>query len=469
MSKNEKQVDLIDEKLPAGKNIIFALQHVLVMVAGAVTVPVIIGNSAGLDDSIVTFLISCALFAAGVATLFQTMGVKNYLGAKIPVIEGTSFAAVVTMSGIAASAAKVQGSTGTEGLQIIAGGVIASGLFCFLMANVWGKLLKFFPKVVTGTVVTVIGLSLFPVAIKWIATDTVTNKILPEAPVENIILALVTLVLILLFNKFLKGILGNLSILLGLAAGTIVAIMMGMSNFSTVTSAETPFFRVVTPFFFGLPKFEIGAIFSFILVMLVIMTEATGNMIAVHNMAGREVSEETLKKGLRSSGLFTMISGCFNSYPVTAFAQNVGMLSLTGVYSRYVSITASIMLIVLAFFPKFGALFAAIPKPVLGGAGFAMFGVVAVGGIRSLGKVNYDGNKNAILVAVSIGLSLIPTACPQFFNLLPKALGEILHSGITIGCVSAILLNIFFNILFVPKAKNIVTETDSNQKIAPSN
>nr|WP_307992166.1 nucleobase:cation symporter-2 family protein [uncultured Niameybacter sp.] len=466
MSGNEKQIDLIEEKLPIGKNLIFALQHVLVMVAGAVTVPVIIGNSAGLDDSVITFLISCALFAAGVATFFQTKGFKNFLGAKIPVVEGTSFAAVVTMSTIASGAA--QGGSSTEGLQIIAGGVIAAGLFCFLMAGVWGKLLKFFPKVVTGTVVTIIGLSLFPVAIKWIATDTVTNKILPEAPVQNIILALITLVLILLFNKFLKGILGNLSILLGLGAGTIVAMLMGMANFSTVTSAETPFFRIVTPFYFGLPKFEVGAIFSFILVMLVIMTEATGNMIAVHNMAGREVEEETLKKGLRSSGLFTMVSGCFNSYPVTAFAQNVGMLSLTGVYSRYISITASIMLIVLAFFPKFGALFAAIPKPVLGGAGFAMFGVVAVGGIRSLGKVNYDGNKNAILVAVSIGLSLIPTACPQFFNLLPKAVGEILHSGITIGCVSAILLNIFFNILFKPKEKNVEAQVNSNKKTGVS-
>ena len=457
MASKENQVDQIDEQLPLGQNLIFALQHVLVMVAGAVTVPVIIGNSAGVDDNVITFLISCALFAAGVATLFQSVGIKNFLGAKIPIIEGTSFAAVVTMSTIAGSYAKANGGVSTEGLQVIAGAVIASGLFCFLMAGIWGKLLKFFPKVVTGTVVTIIGLSLFPVAIKWIATDVVTDQVQSVAPIENIILALITLLLILLFNKFLKGILGNLSILLGLGVGTLVAMAMGMANFSTVTSSETPFFRVVTPFYFGMPKFDTGAIFSFLLIMLVIMTEATGNIIAVHNMAGREVEPETLKKGLRSSGLFTMLSGCFNSYPVTAFAQNVGMLSLTGVYSRYISITASIMLIGLAFFPKFGALFGAIPKPVLGGAGFAMFGVVAVGGIRTLGKVQYDGNHNAILVAVSIGLSLIPTACPDFFNLLPKALSEMLHSGITIGCLSAILLNIFFNILFIPK-EEVVTE-----------
>lgn len=455
--------DVIDEKLPLAKNIIFALQHVLVMVAGAVAVPVIIGNSAGLEGTTITFLISCALFTAGVATIFQSLGYKSFIGAKVPIVEGSSFAAVATMAAVAGVAA--QNGNAEQGLQIIAGGVIIAGLFCFLISGVWGKIFRFFPLVVTGTVVAIIGLSLFPVAIRWIATDTQTKSVLPVAPIENIVLAMITLISILLYNKFLKGILGNLSILLGLATGTIAAMFMGMANFTTVTSSQTPFFRLVTPFFFGPPRFEIGAAFSFILVMLVVMTGATGNMIEVHNLAGLEVKQETLSKGLRSSGLFTIFAGCFNAYPLAPFAQNVGMLGLTGVYSRYVTATAGVMLIVLGFFPKFGALFAAIPEPVLGGAGFAMFGVVAVGGIRTLAKVDYNGNKNVIIVAVSIGLSLIPAVSPQFFNALPKEVVQILNSGITIGCVAAILLNIFFNMIWTGKPKDAVVNKGQQANI----
>lgn len=444
----ENNIDVIDEKLPKGKNLAYALQNVLVMVAGAVAVPLIIGGGAGISPSQIQYLVSCALLAAGLATLIQTLGVKGVLGAKIPVIEGTSFASVTSMSAIATAAAAL--GNGENGLREIAGAVLAAGLFCFLMSGIWGKMLVFFPKVVTGTVVTVIGLSLYPIGIRWIQGGG------ESADPGNILLAMITLLIILLCNKFLKGILGNLSVLFGLAGGTLVAVLMGRADFSSVAAAK--WFEVVTPFKFGLPTFNIGSILSLILVMLVIMTEATGNMIAVHNMAGRKIDEKTLSKGLRSSGLSTMISACLNSYPVTPFAQNVGMLSLTGVFSRFVMATAGVMLVILGFFPKFAAVFAAIPKPVLGGAGFLMFGVVAVGGIRTLGSVNYNGNKNAIIVAASIGLSLIPTVVPNFFGGLPESIGRILHSGITIGCVAAILLNILFNIFLVPKDKRTIDQ-----------
>lgn len=439
----------MEEKLPFGKNLIYALQHVFIMVAGAVAVPMTVGGAAG--DIDITFLISCALFAAGVATVIQTFGLGKFAGAKIAVVEGTSFAALAAMKDIAAG-------KGGAGLQEVAGAVIAAGLLCFLLSGLWGKLLKFFPHVVTGTVVTIIGISLFPVAINWIKGNTNAS-----ASVTSVAIAGISLLIVLLCNKFLSGILGNLSVLFGIFGGTIICLVHdviyksqissgtvdALMNLDSIKSAS--WFGLVTPFKYGFPTFNLGSILPLLIIMLVIMTEATGNMIAVHEMSGKDMSEKNLARGLRASGLSTMVSGCFNSYPVTPFAQNVGMLSLTNVYSRFVTLTSGIILLVIAFFPKFAAIFAAIPKPVLGGVGFAMFGVVTVSGIRTLGKVNFFGNRNTVIVAVSIGLSVIPIVSSEFFAAFPPAAQSLLHSGITIGSVSAILLNILFNMILQPK------------------
>lgn len=449
---NEK-VNLVEQKLPFGKNLIYALQHLFIMVAGAVAVPMSVGDAAG--DVDITFLISCALFAAGIATILQTFGIGNFAGAKIAVVEGTSFAALSAMTTIAAG-------KGGAGLQSVAGAVIAAGLMCFLLSWLWGKLLKFFPHVVTGTVVTIIGISLYNTAINsWIR-----GRNAEFADPKYIAIAGISLLIVLLCNKFLSGILGNLSVLFGIFGGTIICLIHDAMNKSAIASGSmaplmdletiksASWFGLVTPFKYGLPTFSFDAVLPLLIIMLVVMTEATGNMIAVHEMSGKKIDEKNLGRGLRASGLSTMISGMFNSYPVTPFAQNVGMLSLTGIFSRFVTLTSGIILVIIAFFPKFAAIFAAIPKPVLGGVGFAMFGVVAVSGIRTLAKVNFNGNRNTIIVAVSIGLSLIPIASPGFFGGFPDGVQGLLHSGITIGSVSAILLNILFNMILQPKKQN---------------
>lgn len=443
-SKKIKNVSVVDEKLPLGRNIVFAFQHLIAMVAGAAAVPIIVGKAAGLEGHDIAFLVSCTLFAGGVATLLQTLGIGNFLGARIPVIEATSFAAVATLTSIVRSYSTTDP---TLGIRIVEGSVFAAGLFCFLMASVWGKLLRFFPKVVTGTVVTVIGLSLFPIGINWIVVD----KKLGYPSVKEMGVAFVILIITLILFKVLKGIWSSCAILLGLIIGTVLATMVGMANYDGVRTAS--WVRVVSPFKFGLPVFDIGAIIAVLLIMLVIMTEATGNFLAVSGMVGKDLDDKALTKGLRSSGLSTMISSVFNSYPVTPFGQNIGLVSLTGIKSRYVTATTGIILVILAFLPKVASLVTAIPGPVLGGVSFAMFGMVAIGGIRTLGTVNYEGNKNNIIVAVSIGLSLIPTVNGKFFSALPVDAANFLHSGITIGCISAILLNIFFNELGKPKNK----------------
>lgn len=424
----------IDEKIPFSKVWIFAMQHVFAMCAGAVAVPIIIGGAVGLSPGENVFLINAVLFMAGISTLFQSLGAGKILGAKIPLVEGTSFAAVAAMMAIATT---YQGNPHIA-LTTIFGAVMAAGLVCIFIAPLFGKLIRFFPKVVTGTVVIIIGISLLPVGIKWITN----GKVVP-AKSEEVLLTLVVLLITILAFKYLKGVWNSAAIILSLVIGTIAAGFLGMLDLSDVAKAS--WLTVNVPFYFGAPRFEISAIISMIIVMLVLMTESIGNMIAVHEIVGKEVEGGNIRRGLMADGASTFLAGIFNTFPQTPFAQNVGLVGLTGIKSRFVVVYAGVILLVLGFVPKFGALMAAIPKQVLGGVAFAMFGMVLVGGIRVLGKVDFNGTKNGVIVAVSIGLSMIPLANPDFYNEFPNWVQTIFHSGITTGSLSAILLNLFFN------------------------
>jgi uric acid transporter len=445
MSKENKQkVKAVDEKISFSKSWIFSLQHVFAMCAGAVAVPIVVGGAAGLSSQEIVFLINAVLFMAGIATLFQSFGVGNVLGARIPIIEGTSFAAVAAMTAVAAA---YKGNS-SAAMTTIYGAVIAAGAICVLIAPLFGKLIRFFPKVVTGTVVMIIGISLLPVGIKWITN----SKVAPAKPAE-LYLTLAVLVITVLSFKYLKGVWNSAAIIFSLVIGTILAAIVGMADFSGV--AQASWFTINMPFHFGVPRFEPSAIISLSLVMLVLMTEATGNMMAVHEMVDKEVEGKNIRKGLMADGVSTMLAGIFNTFPQTPFAQNVGLVGLTGIKSRFVAVYAGIILLVLGFVPKFGALMAAIPKQVLGGVGFAMFGMVLVGGIRTLSKVEFNGTKNGVIVAVSIGLAMIPLANPDFYHEFPTWVQTIFHSGITTGSLAAVILNIFFNELGKPKASKV--------------
>lgn len=438
MVKNNeiKNVAPVDEKIPFKKAWIFSLQHVMAMCAGAVAVPLMVGEAAALSHSEIVFLISAGLFMAGIGTLIQTLGVKKFAGAKIPIIEGTSFAAV---SGILAI---IAGSTGGKeaAMTTVFGAVMVSGLFCLVIAPVFGKLIKFFPKVVTGTVVLVIGISIMPVGIKWI-----TNGQAKPATMPQVALSFGVLLITLLLFKYIKGIWNSASILLSIVIGTLISIPFGMADFSAVSDAA--WFSVNVPLKFGTPNFDISAMISMCLIMLVLMTESVGNMIAIHEMTDKEVTEDNIRRGLIADGASTLLAGIFNTFPITPFAQNTGLVGLTGIKSRFVGVYAGAILLGLSFVPKFGAIIGAIPKQVLGGVGFAMFGMVLVGGIRTLSKVQYDGTKNGVIVAVSVGLAMIPLANYGFYGMFPEWVQTIFHSGITTGSLSAVLLNILFNVI----------------------
>jgi NCS2 family nucleobase:cation symporter-2 len=422
----------VNEVLPPGRLAIFGFQHVLAMYAGAVAVPLILATAIGLPEEDLVYLINADLFTCGVATLIQAVGLWK-VGIRLPIVQGVTFAAVTPMVLI--------GQSG--GLPAIYGSVIVAGIVTLLVSPYFSKLLRFFPPVVTGSIITIIGLSLLPVAVTWAGGGNPTAENF-GAP-GNIALAFAILLLILLIYRFFGGFVSSIAVLLGLIIGTIVATVLGITDFGGV--GEAAFFGVTTPFHFGLPSFGLAAILSMILVMLVTMVETTGNAVAVGEIVEKPIREDNLTAGLRADGLSTALGGILNAFPYTAYAQNVGLVRLTGVKSRWVVAAAGGFLILLGLFPKLAAVVAAIPLPVLGGAGFALFGTVVATGIRTLSRVDFDRNPNLVIVAVSLAIDLIPVASPTFYSAFPSGMQIVLNSGITAGSLAAIILNVGFNVM----------------------
>ncbi|MFV0374239.1 nucleobase:cation symporter-2 family protein [Microbacterium sp.] len=424
---SENTVDTIP---PLARLFPLGLQHVLALYAGAVAVPLIVGGALGYNSADLAFLISADLFIAGVATIVQSVGFWRF-GVRLPLMQGVTFAAVGPMIAIGQE----------HGIQTIFGAVIACGLFMILIAPFFAQLLRFFPPIVTGTVILIIGLSLMRVAAGWIMDGSTGEH--PGASPINVAFAAGTLLFIVLIERFAPAALARVSVLLGLVVGTLVALLVpGMTHWDAVGDAA--WFAVVTPFHFGLPVFEFASIISMVIVGIVIMTETTGDMIAVGEIVDKPVTRRQLADGLRADGLGTVLGGMFNTFPYTAFAQNVGLVSLTGVRSRYVATMAGVILIVLGLIPKVSAIVEGVPRAVLGGAGIALFGMVAASGIRTLAKVHFN-NRNVLIVAISVGVALLPTVSPSIYEQFPTWFQLIFDSGISAGAIVAILLNLLLN------------------------
>ncbi|MFM2423599.1 MAG: Uric acid transporter UacT, partial [Pseudomonadota bacterium] len=418
-----------------------ALQHVLVMYAGAIAVPLIVGRALKLAPEQVALLVSSALFMCGVVTIIQSLGLPGF-GIRLPVMMGMTFAAVSPMlamitAGEAAKAASV------DTLRTIYGSVIAAGIFTILVAPDMSRLLRFFPPVVTGTIILVIGVSLMRIGVNWAAgapNDTMPGYGDPS----HLAIAAFVLLFILALTRLAKGFVSNVAVLLGIVAGAIVAAVVGKMSFAKVATAA--WFAPIMPFSFGMPIFEPFAILTMCLVMLVVMVESTGMFLALGDMTGRKVASPEVSRGLTAEGLGTAISGAFNAFPLVSFSQNVGLVGVTGMRSRFVCVAAGSILILLGMIPKLGQLVEAIPTFVLGGAGIVMFGMVAATGIRILATVDFQANRNNLfIVAVSLGFGMIPLVAPKFFQFMPKPFAPLLHSGILLASIAAITLNIIFN------------------------
>ena len=424
-----EQNNTVDSMLPIPKLFAYGLQHVLAMYAGAVAVPIIIAQAMHLPVEDLIRLITADLFTCGIATLIQTLGFGN-IGGRIPMIQGVTFASVGPMAMIGAQ----------HGMTAIYGAIIIAGIFTFLVAPFFSRLIRLFPPVVTGTIITIIGINLMPVAVNWMGGGVGNPQF---GSLTNIGLGFLTFLIVIFTYKFAKGFLGNLSVLIGLIGGTAIAFAMGVANFAEVGKAH--WLAMIEPFYFGMPTFDWASVFSMVVVMLVVMVETTGDSIAIGEIVDKKIDRKELASIIRADGLSTVIGGILNSFPYTAFAQNVGLIVVTRVKSRFVVAASGVILILLGLFPKLAAVVASIPNAVLGGAGIAMFGMIIASGIRSLGKVNFDGNQNLMLVAISIGVSMIPIAAPTFYAHFPAWAQILLKSGITFGSIMAILLNLLLN------------------------
>jgi len=469
----------VDERLPAGKLAALGLQHVLVMYAGAVAVPLIVGRALKLSPEQVAMLISADLFCCGLVTLIQSLGATQWFGIRLPVMMGVTFASVAPMVAMAGS------MPGVEGAGLIFGAIIGAGVISILIAPLVSGMLRFFPPVVTGTIIAVIGISLMRVGINWIfgnpfgptapsvvnpehakwladatAAASAPGSTLPALPkglalvpsvpnpkyadLTGVGIAALVLASILLIAKYAKGFLSNISVLLGIVIGGAVATGMGLMTFEKVGKAA--WFDLVLPFEIATPTFDPILILTMTLVMIVVMIESTGMFLALGDMTDRTVDRQALTRGLRTDGLGTLIGGIFNTFPYTSFSQNVGLVAVTGVKSRFVCVAGGIILIVLGVLPKMAALVESLPTVVLGGAGLVMFGMVAATGIRILAGVDFKTNRfNALIVAVSIGVGMVPLIAPNFKQWMPHNLHPLIESGILLASMSAVLLNLFFN------------------------
>ncbi|WJE54173.1 xanthine permease [Bacillus cereus] len=416
------------------------VQHMLAMYAGAIIVPLIVGGGLGLNQQELTYLVSIDLLMCGVATILQALS-NRFFGIGLPVVLGCTFTAVGPMIAIGKQ----------YGVSSIYGAIIAAGLFVVIFAKLFGKLVKLFPPVVTGSVVTVIGVTLVPAAINDMAGGVGSKDF---GSLENLALAFGVLLFIIIMYRFFDGFIRSISILLGLLFGTIIAAFMGKVSLQAVGEAD--WFHGIQPFYFGTPTFELTPVITMVLVACVGIVEATGVYFALSDICNKKIGEKELTKGYRAEGLAMILGGIFNAFPYTTYSQNVGLVQLTGVRNRVIIYTCGGMLIALGFIPKIAAITTIIPKPVLGGAMLAMFGMVMAYGIKMLSSVDFAKQENLLIVACSVGIGLGVTVVPTLFSQLPESIRILTDNGIVLGSASAVLLNIVFNT--VPERKMKVKE-----------
>ena len=405
---------------------VLGLQHLLAMYSGSILVPIMIAGALGYSSQQLTYLISTDIFMCGVATFLQ-LQLNKYFGIGLPVVLGVAFQSVAPLIMIGQK----------HGSGAMFGALIVSGIYVLLIAGIFSKIANFFPPIVTGSVITTIGLTLIPVAIGNMGN----NSEKPTA--QSLLLAAVTILIILLVNIFVKGFLKSISILIGLIIGTIIASFMGLVDFAPVTQA--PLVHVPTPFYFGIPKFELSSIVMMCIIATVSLVESTGVYFALSDITNEKLDSIRLRNGYRAEGLAVLLGGIFNTFPYTGFSQNVGLVKLSGIKTRLPIYYAAGFLVLLGLVPKFGALAQIIPSPVLGGAMLVMFGFVSVQGMQMLARVDFEHNEHNFLIAavsISAGVGLNGS---NLFNSLPTGLQMFFSNGIVMASVIAIVLNLILN------------------------
>ena len=432
----------VNDNPSLAKKILFGIQHIFAAFGGIIVVPLVIASALGLDAKTTTTLISATILASGLATIIQAKGVGK-VGSRVACIMGTDF----TFVSPSISVGSVLGLPGIIGATIL-------GAFLEIILSFFIKpLMKFFPPLVTGTVVCLIGLTLLPVAIDWAAGGSGAAD---YGDLKNIGVAAFVLVVTLILNRSKKGIISSASILIGMVIGYIVCIPLGMVDFNEVKEAS--WISIPRIFEYGV-TFDFKALIACLPAYFVTTIETVGCLKAVGESSNIEMKEEQIGAGVLADGVGSIIGGIVGSFRNTSFSQNVGVISLTKVASKYVAVMAGIILVTLGFLPKIAALVTQIPQPVLGGVGIVMFGTVAATGIKTLSKVKLT-ERNLLIIAISIGLGLGVTFRPDFIAKLPESIKMVFSSGISLGTIAALVLNLVLkeDKVSEDKLENIVTE-----------
>ena len=420
-----------NKKLPLNKSIPLGIQHVLAMFAGNITVPIIIAGIFGQTTDEKIFLIQMALFVAGVATIIQTVGYKN-IGSRLPIIQGTSFAFIPVM----APFAKV-------GLGVVFTAAFVGGIFQMWIGRMLKPIRHMFPPLVTGIVVLMIGVSLLKVGFMYAGGGgwLLNNK--PEifGNANHLIIAFTVLIVALIAHQKGKGMVSSASILIGMVAGYIVAMMMGMINYGKITSAA--WFAMPMPFQYGI-AWDTAAVVLMLFMAIVTTIETIGDISATTmGGANREATDKELSGGIMADGLGTAFGSIFNAMPNTSYSQNAGLVAFTGVISRHVGTVAGVILILLGLFPKLGGIIAAMPESVIGGAAIIMFGLITAAGIKLISQSEMS-QRNILILALSLSFGIGMSLLPQFVAHIPD-FGIKLKLLLTTGLIPAGLLAFILN------------------------
>ena len=405
---------------------VLGLQHLLAMYSGSILVPMMIGQALGYNSEQLTYLVSTDIFMCGVATFLQ-LQLNKYFGIGLPVVLGVAFQSVAPLTIIGQS----------HGSGAMFGALIVSGIFVVLVSGIFSNLANYFPAIVTGSVITTIGLTLIPVAIGNMGNNVANPSL------ESLMLALITVFIILVVNIFTKGFLKSISILLGLVIGTLIASGMGQVNFTPVSQA--PLLHIPTVFYFGAPTFEFSSTVMMCIIATVSMVESTGVYLALSDITKDPIDATRLRNGYRAEGLAVLLGGVFNTFPYTGFSQNVGLVKMSGIKTRLPIYYAAGFLVFLGLLPKFGALAQIIPSHVIGGAMIVMFGFVSLQGMQMLARVDFVNNEhNFLIAAVSIGVG-VGFNNSNLFNSLPTAFRMFFSNGIVMSSILAVILNAILN------------------------
>lgn len=423
---NNKLLFTVEDKPPFSLGLLLAAQHLLAALGGIIAVPLVIGNVLHLPTPDTIVLVNAALLISGVVTIIQCLGVGP-IGIRLPSVMGTSFTFVAAALAIGFS---------QDGVAGILGASLVGSLVMIVGSFFMPSIRKLFPPVVTGTVVTMIGLSLIPVAVDWFAGG---QRGEPQyATPENLTMALFVLALVVILVQWGKGIFSAAAIVIGMLAGYCVALALGWVSFEGVKQAQV--FALPQPLHFGL-AFPISGIIGMSIAYLVTIVESSGNFLALGNATKTEITGDHLRRGVLCDGVGSALAAIMSTTPFSSFSQNIGVISLTGVASRYVVAMTGGLLVLAGLFPVFGALIVSIPLPVLGGAGLMMFAMIIAAGIQMLDKVERT-KRNGLIIAISIGCGLAVTTRPEILDKLPSFFKEIFGSGITVGSLLALILNL---------------------------